>query len=172
MTSLIPQNLNTQDLRMIRRFAPLMPMRDPIIAEREVIDIKKFTKVTTFITTRNIIKELAFYYLYHNKIIDYVKVFTAEQIKDIYVNVSSEYKSINDINYPILVILLGEELYNKQMVTILNILVGNFLRSPISKALIFAYKGTKQEFEDKYKNVKVRGDLNCGQIIQTDKSIA
>jgi hypothetical protein len=157
--------MNTQDLRLIRRMAELMPLKDPITTEKNQIDKLDFSKVTTFITTRPILKEVSFYYLLHNQVIDYVKVFTAETIKDIYVNVHPDYKSFHEVSSPIIVIFLGTELYNKQMITILNIFVDNFLRDPHSKALIFAYEGTTQEFKDKYKNAKERGILNSGKTI-------
>lgn len=157
--------MNTQDLRLIRRMAELMPIKDSIPSEKSQIDELDFSKVITFITTRDVLKEVAFYYLLHNKVIDYVKVFTAETIKDIYVNVHPDYKSFHEVSSPIIVILLGTELYNKQMITILNIFVDNFLREPHSKSLIFAFKGTQQEFLNKYKNASERGVLNSGKDI-------
>lgn len=161
--------LNTQDWRLFRRFTELTPLRDNILSEREVIDEKPFSKITSFITSRPIQKELAFYYLMHNNVVDCVKVFSAEDIKDIYFNNHTDYKGFHDVGSPIYVILLGKELYNGQMINILNIFVDNFLRNPKSLALIFIYQGTKQEFDFKYMNTQERGVLNAGSIIQTDK---
>ena len=167
------QPMNIQDLRLIRRMAPLMPFKDPITKEKSQIDKLDFSKITTFITHRPVSRELAFYYLYHNKVIDFVKLFTAEEVKDIYVNVHPDYKSFNEVGSPIIVVLLGKELYNKQMITILNLFVDTFLRQPCSRALIFVYEGTSQDFKNKYKNAQERGVLNSGKTIsftQTAKS--
>ena len=157
--------MNTQDLRLIRRMAELMPLKDPIVKEKSQIDKLEFSKLTTFITSRPISRELSFYYLFHNQVIDFVKVFTAETIKDIYVNVHPDYKSLHEVSSPIIVILLGTEVYNKQMITILNIFTDLFLRDPHSKALIFSYEGTVQEFKNKYKNAQERGILNTGKTV-------
>lgn len=164
--------MNTQDLRLIRRMAELMPLKDPITAEKSQIDKIEFSKVTTFITSRPISKELSFYYLLHNNIIDYVKLFTAETIKDIYVNVHPTYKSFHEVFSPIIVILLGKELYNKQMIVMLNIFSDLFLREPHAKALIFAYEGTVQNFKEKYKDAQGRGILNTGKTISFTQLIS
>lgn len=161
--------LKTDELRFVRRLTELTPLRDNILAEREVIDEKPFSKITSFITSRPIQKELACYYLLHNKVVDTTKVFSAEDIKDIYFHSHPVYNGFHDVEYPIYVILLGKELYNGQMINILNIFVDNFLRNPKSLALIFVYQGTKQEFDFKYMNTQERGVLNAGSIIQTDK---
>ena len=164
--------LKNTDLRMINRLTELTPLLDPITVEREVVDDLEhpFSKITTFITSRPIQKELAFYYLYHHKVIDFVKLFSAEDIKDIYFHSHKEYDGFHDIGSPIYVILLGKELYNGQMINILNIFVDNFLRNPISKALIFVYQGTKKDFDFKYRNAQERGILNTGMIVETDKA--
>ena len=162
--------LNKYDLRLINRFTELTPVKNPILSEREVIDKKPFSKITTFITSKPIQKELAFYYLYHNKIIDFVRVFTAEEIKDIYFHNHKDYNGFSDVGSPIYVILLGKELYNGQMINILNIFVDNFLRDPISKALVFIYQGIREDFDSKYNNAKERGILNYGYIIESDKA--
>ena len=76
-----------QDKRLMRRMMELWPLRDPIIKERESLDKMKFTKVTTFVVERAISREISFYYLLHNQVIDFVKVLTAEEIKDIYLGI-------------------------------------------------------------------------------------
>ena len=72
---------------------------------------------------------------------------------------------MNELVSPIFVVLLGKEAYNKLMISILNIFVDNFSRNMLSKALIFTYEGTKQDFDYKYKNLQERGILNCGQLV-------
>lgn len=157
--------MNTQDLRIVRRMAELMPLKDAIKKEKTQINKVDFSKVTTFITPKPISREIAFYYLLHNNIIDFVKVLTAEAIKDIYMNNHPTYKSFHDLSYPIVVVLLGMELYNRQMITILNIFEDMFLSEPNSKALIFVYEGTVQDFRNKYKNTQERGILNTGKTV-------
>lgn len=164
------QNLTIQDYRLIRRMAPLMPIEDALLNERGQIDALDFSKITTFITQRPIIKSLAFYYLYHNKVIDDVKVFTAENIKDIYFHEHADYKSFYDFNAPIILITLGTEMYNQQMITILNLFVENFLAYPKSKALIFGFIGTSQDFKFKYKDAQDRGVLNSGKTVVITKT--
>ena len=154
-----------QDKRLMRRMMELWPLRDPIIKERESLDKMKFTKVTTFVVDRAISREISFYYLLHNQVIDFVKVLTAEEIKDIYLGNHPDYSSMNELVSPIFVVLLGKEAYNKLMINILNIFVDNFSRNMLSKALIFTYEGTKQDFDYKYKNLQERGILNCGQLV-------
>ena len=167
------QNVDIKDIRVARMMKELMPLSNPLNKERAQLDRVEFSKITTFITPRPISRELAFYYLIHNHIIDFVKLFTAEEIKDIYLNLHPDYGGLNDVSSPIIVVLLGKELYNKQMITMLNILVDNFSRWPIGKALIFVYEGTTQDFKFKYKNAQERGVLNSGKTIsltQTTKS--
>ena len=165
-------DLNTQDLRLIRRMAALMPFNDPITKEKLQIDTldPQFSKITTFITSRSIAKELAFYYLYHNKVIDIVSLFSAEEIKNIYFNNYPGYSSIDEVGSPIVVILLGKELYNKEMVNILNLFVDHFTRLPQGKALIFIYEGTNLDFKSKYKNAQERGILNSGRTLSLNKA--
>lgn len=157
--------MNVQDLRVIRRMSALMPIKDPI--KREMVQINKldFSKHITFITPRSISREIAFYYLYHNGIIDFVKLFTAEEIKDIYFGTHPDYKSLLEIMCPTVVVLLGKEMYNKQMVSILNIFVDHFLSLPSTKSLLFIYEGSLQEFKNLYKNAQERGILSTGKTV-------
>lgn len=157
--------MNTRDLRIIRRMASLMPLKDSLEREKPQIDKIEFSKVTTFITGRPILKEVIFYYLLKNDCVDYVKLFTAEEIKDIYVNNHPEYKSLYDISCPVVVILLGKEVYNKQMINILNLFEEAFCRNPSSRCLIFGYEGLVSEFKNKYKNAQDRGLLNTGKTV-------
>ena len=163
-------DLNKQDLRLIRRMAELMPLNDPITKEKPYIDKLEFSKITTFITPRSIAKELAFYYLYHNQVIDYVSVFSAEEIKNIYFDNYPGYKSIDEVGTPIIVVLLGKELYNKEMINSLNLFVDHFTRLPQGKALVFVYEGTNQEFKNKYKNELERGILNSGKTLSFNRA--
>lgn len=157
--------MNVQDLRLVRRMAELMPIKDPLKKERTQIEKIEFSKVITFISKRPVLHEIAFYYLYHNKIIDFVKVLSAEEIKDIYFKNHTEYSSIYDIQYPIVVVELGNELYNKQMVTILNVFEDTFLKNPLSKALIFLFNGIRKEFDCRYESTQEISMLNAGKII-------
>lgn len=163
---------NDQNLRLISRMYALMPIHTPITSERLMIDSldPQFSKITTFITSKPIAKELAFYYLTHNKIIDIVSLFSAEEIKNIYFNNYPGYSSIDEVGSPIVVILLGKELYNKEMVNILNLFVDHFTRLPQGKALIFIYEGTNLDFKSKYKNAQERGILNSGRTLSFNKA--
>jgi hypothetical protein len=163
--------LSIQDKRLVMRMADLWPLQDKLVKEIPQINaIPEFSKVTTFITQRPILREVAFYYLYHNKVIDYVKVFTAENIKDIYFHEHPDYNSFYEVGVPIVVILLGTEMYNQQMITILNLFSDNFLSNANAKALIFCFEGSMQEFKNKYKNVQERGILNTGKTFSLTKT--
>jgi hypothetical protein len=94
-----------------------------------------------------------------------VKLFTAEEIKDIYFGTHPDYKSLLEIMCPTVVVLLGKELYNKQMVSILNIFVDHFLSLSSTKSLLFIYEGSLQEFKNLYKNAQERGILNTGKTV-------
>ena len=84
--------MDAQSLRLIRRMAALLPISDPI--KKEKIFINKnviWSPLTTFISSRPVLKEIVFYYLLHFNQVDFVKTFTAEEVKDIYMNKHPEY---------------------------------------------------------------------------------
>lgn len=159
------KSLSTQDLRLLRRVVELLPIKDISSEEKEIINKVEFTKVITFITNKPIWREIAFQYIVHNNIVDFVKVFSAEDIKDIYFKQHSVFNSFSEIHWPIVVVLLGKELYNKQMVSIMNLFIDQYLRYTKAKSLIFVYEGTASGFSSLYNNAGERGILNSGKII-------
>lgn len=157
--------MNTSEYWVMRRLAPLMPINDPLEKERPQIEALEYHKIITFITQRPISREVAFFYLLSHKMVDFTKVFTAEEIKDIYMNNHPEYKSIYEIVSPNLLILLGKEVYNKLMISILNLLVDSFTRNPTSKTFMFGFTGLSKDFKEKYMNAQERGVLTTGKVI-------
>ena len=118
--------MDTGDLRLIRRMAPLMPLSDPITQERVLLDRTDFFKIVTFIVTRPIEREVAFYYLLKHNVVDYIKVFSVEELISIYFNHNDDYKSLEEIRSPVFLVILGKEVFNAKGITILNNFVDYF----------------------------------------------
>ena len=165
--------MDVQSLRLIRRMAELMPIKDPIKKEKLFIDKEcPWSPLTTFIVSRPVLKEVVFYYLLHHNQVDYVRVFTAEEIKDIYMSRHPEYESIHEVKTPYVVVLLGGEVYNKIMIDILNLFSEAVMKGDHFKGFIYAYHGNKKEFALTYCNAQERGLLNIGNqyVVDTGKT--
>ena len=157
--------MNIQEVRLMSRLSCLLPLKDPIIKEREQIDNLGWEKHITFITNRPIRKEVIFYYLLKNKVFDYTTILTAEEIKNIYFHSHHKYDTFNDIDSSIIIISLGIELNNKEMINILNLFIDECLERDDVKAIILIYQGTERDFNLKYKTVSDRGVLNTGKLV-------
>ena len=162
--------MNIQDTRLIYRMRELLPIREAIPMEREQIDTIPYERLITFITNRPIIKEIAFYYLFKNKKIDFVSVFTADDIIHIYFGTHPDYKNFQSITSPITVLILGLEMYNKELVTILNMFTEQYIRKNETSTLIYAYQGNSISYNHKYKNTSDRGVLNSGSVVILNSS--
>lgn len=165
--------MDAQSLRLIRRMAALMPIKDPIKKEKLFIDKEcMWSSLTTFVVSRPVLKEVVFYYLLHHNQVDYVRVFTAEEIKDIYMSRHPDYESIHEVKAPYVVVLLGGEVYNKIMIDILNLFSASVMEGDHFKGFIYAYCGNKKEFALTYCNAQERGLLNIGTqyVIDTGRS--
>lgn len=163
---------NIQNNRVIWRMKELMPLKDKIKKEQEYINENvEWSSFTTFILSRPVWKEVVFYYLLHFNHVDHVKVFTAEAVKDIYMNKHPEYSSIHDVHAPYIVVVLGGELYNRQMINILNIFSDAVSSSGSFKGFIYVYCGTEKEFANIYCNQQERGLLKIGTriVVCSDK---
>ena len=162
--------MNIQDTRLIYRMREILPIKESIPMERTQIDTIPYERLITFITNRPIIKEIAFYYLFKNKKIDFVSVFTADDIIHIYFGTHPDYKNSQSITSPIIVIILGLEMYNKELITILNMFTEQYIRKSETSTLIYAYQGTTTAFNLKYKNTSDRGVLNSGTVVILNSS--
>lgn len=165
--------MNTQQMRIALRFSQLMPLKNEIEQEKKFINENvAWSPFTTFISPRPVLKEIVFYYLLHFNQVDFVRVFTAEEVKDIYMNKHPDYESIYDIQSPFTVVLLGSEVRNKLMIDILNLFSDAVSRGYNYKGFIYAFSGSEKEFAQTYCNAQERGLLNIGTrvVISTGKT--
>lgn len=149
---------------LCRRYKDLLPLKYPIKAERAVIATIPFAPVMTFISPKDLYREIAWFYLLHNKILADVKVIHPYEMVDIYLGKNTAVSSIFDINYPVVVFLLGyHELENRQLINVLNQYVAYRLTSNSLKAIVYFYKGKRSEFDYKY-NSRTGPTLSYGKI--------
>lgn len=163
--------MDAQSLRLIRRMAALLPISDPIKKEKAFINKNViWSPLTTFISSRPVLKEIVFYYFLHFNQVDFVKTFTAEEVKDIYMNKHPEYTSIHDVHSPYIVVFLGGEVYNRIMIDILNLFYTAVSSGDTFKGFVYAYCGDEKDFSKTYCNPQERGLLNIGNRVVIGKS--
>lgn len=164
-------NATDIELRILSRLSALRPFPRPLNEEqaRQLQDLP-FYNHCTFLCDSGLGNAFISSYLFQNRVIDFVRVTDATELRHIHFGEYEESGEdfdtqrwrLDEVPSRITVVKIGEEVPYKYNVTILNLLVSYFEQGQ-GKALFFVYEGDQASFLRKY----MTGDelLNTGMII-------
>lgn len=158
------EDLQLSIRRVARLLRPLLPLPEQPHPDAAKVERLAHTRHLTLLTAhRQHPRALVFAYLLATRQFYHTACYTAEFLKDVYMGNHAEYSSLSALSSPNTVLLLGDELYNKAMVTILNVYIEQALADPGTKNLVLVYPGLVAEYRRLYHGE--RGTLQAGTLV-------
>lgn len=160
--------MDSKILKLIRYIKKIMPLRNDLSESyKKIIEELPTKTVSLFVSSENLSKELAVYYMMTHNSVSYTEYILAEELVDIKFNRGTGNKSCYDYYADVFIIDISSLTKNNMAFSIINSFVKYALNIPTNKCVIIFFKGDRKSY--KIYKASQQNDLEIDQCVFFDE---
>lgn len=160
--------MDSNILKLIRYIKKIMPLRSDLSESyKKAVEELPTKTVSLFVSSENLAKELAVYYMMTHNLLSHTEYILAEELVDIKFNRGTGNKSCYDYYADVFIIDISSLTKNNMAFSIINSFVKYALNIPTNKCVVIFFKGNRKSYRS-YK-ASQQNDLEVDQCVFFDE---